>query len=260
MTKKSKYARCQGESRLKYSINKLVLFSFLILTLSLQSCTIDFNRRKIENWHKLRATAEVALVKHDYVGAQKAFEEALKIVEPIQNEPVRLAISLEELSKVCAQTSDAQLATRIFVQALMLANKRSHTPTKQLNVLESELGHCLINVGGVFSRVKAHDQAAIAYRQARVLFADVYKNSPPFSLNFSASTYLALSIDGLGTSYKERGMLKEARKAYFSLGDYNATKGLSDEFKHKLLANFRSIPDTSKEDQNKYAKMLGLYL
>src|SRR5271170_7073716 len=106
---------------------------------------MDFNRHKIENWRKLRATGEVALVKHDYAAAQKAFEEALKVVEPIDHEPVRLAISLEELSKVCLETNDIPLATSIFVQALTLANKRSRTPSKQLNVLESELGQCLVN-------------------------------------------------------------------------------------------------------------------
>jgi len=234
------------------------ILSFLIFALFLQSCTIDFNSHKIENWRKLRATGEAALAKHDYATAQKKFEEALKIVEPINHEPVRLAVSLEELSKVCLETNDIALATRIFVQALTLANKRSQTPAKQLNVLESELGECLTNVGFIFAKAKKYDQAAIAFREARVLFAEVYKNSLPIALNFSAASYLALSIDGLGTSYKELGHFKEAKQAYFSLGDYNASKGLSQEFKRKLLANFCLIPDTSKEDKDKYVQMLGL--
>jgi tetratricopeptide (TPR) repeat protein len=221
---------------------------------------MDFNRHKIENWHKLRATGEVALVKRDYVGAQKSFEEALKIVEPIHKEPVRLAVSLEELSKVCLATNDTQLATSICIQALALANKRAQTPARQLNVLESELGQCLLNTAQVFSTAKKYDQAAISFKEARTLFAEVYKNSPPISLNFSASSNVALSIDGLGTSYKELGQLKFARQAYFSLGDYNVIKGLPEEYKHKLLTDFNSIPDTSKEDKEKYAKMLGLYV
>jgi len=221
---------------------------------------MDFNRHKIENWHKLRATGEVALVKHDYAAAQKAYEEALKIVEPIHHQPVRLAVSLEELSKVCLETHDIQLATSICNQALTLANKRSQTPVNQLNVLGSELGQCLMNVGNVFAKTKKYDQAAIAFGEARALFAEVYKNSPPISLNFSAASQLALSVDGLGTSFKELGQFKGARQAYFSVGDYNVIKGLSEEFKRQLLANFCSIPDTSKEDKDKYAKMLGLYL
>jgi tetratricopeptide (TPR) repeat protein len=234
------------------------ILGFLIL--SFQACTFDINHHKIENWHKIRATGEAAMVKHDYVAAQKSFEEALKIVEPIHNEPVRLAVSLEELSRVCLETNDMQLTTNICNQAMSLANKRSQTPHKQLDVLENELGECLINIGRVYSKAKKYDQAAIAFREARALMVDVYKNSPPMLANFIAASYLAWSVDGLGTSYKELGQLKEARQAYFSVADYNVIKGLSQEYKQKLLTDFCLIPDTSKEDKEKYASTLGCSL
>lgn len=218
---------------------------------------IDFNRHKIENWYKLRATGEAACAKHDYVTARKSFEEALKIAAPIKNEPARLAITLEELSKVCLATNDLPLATSIFDQALALANKRSQTSSKQLDVIESELGQCLINVAKVFAKEKKYAQAAVAFREARALLAGVYKKSSPALPNFITATYLALSIDGLGTSYKEMGQLKEARQAYFSVKDYNLIDGLSIEVKDKLVEDFCTIPDTSQEEKEKYAATLG---
>lgn len=245
---------------MKFFTYRSSLFSICALAIALQSCTIDFNHHKIENWHKLRAIGEGAMVKHDYATAQKSFQEALNLVEPIHNEPVRLAVSLEELSRVCLETNDVEMATAIYKQALSLANKRSQTPAKQLDVLESELGECLINIGRVLTKDKKYDKAAIAFREARALFIDVYKNSPPMLANFIAASYLAWSIDGLGSSYKELGQLKEARQAYFSVANYNVIKGLSEEFKQKLLADFCAIPETTQEDKEKYASMLGCSL
>lgn len=200
------------------------------------------------------------MVKHDYAAAQKSFQEALDIAEPIHNQPVRLAVSLEEMSRLCLETNDIQLANNIYNQALALASKRAQAPHRQLEVLESELGECFINIGRVFTAAKKYDQAAIAYREARALFIDVYKNSPPLLNNYIAASYLAWAMDGLGTSYKELGQLKEARQAYFSVGDYNIVKGLASELKQKLLTDFCQIPDTTKEDKEKYAIILGCSL
>ncbi len=230
---------------------------YLSFALLLQGCTAYGDRQKIDNWHRLLATGEAALAKHDNAAAEKSFEEAVKISAPFTKEPVRLAISLEDLSKVCLATSDVRQAATICDQALALANKRTQTPARQLDVLESSLGQCLNNVAQVFAKAKKYDQSAIAFREARAIFLDLYKRTPPTLSNYIIGSYVAWTVDGLGTSYKELGQLKEARQAYLSVQDYNIIKGLSMELRGKLVAGYCQIPDTNSADKQKFADLLG---
>lgn len=239
------------------SFKQISIVSCLAVLITLQSCVYNFDRHKIENWHKLRATGEAALVKHDYENARKCFEQAVEIAEPLKNEPVRLAISLEELSKVCLETKNKDLAVEIYNKALALANKRSQTPQRQLDILENELGECLINIGQVFVADKNYSQAAICFREARALFASVFKDRAPILTNYIMTSYLAWAVDGLGTSYKELGQIKEAKQAYFSLQEYNIINGLPEEIKRRLLSDFCTIPETSEKEKQKYADILG---
>jgi len=236
------------------------IFLFITFALSLHSCSYIFQAQAIESWHQLRAAGDVAFYKHDYATAQKSFQEASKIAQSIHDQPVRLAVALEDLSKVCLATNDIEQATEICNQALELANKRSQAPKKQLEQIEESLGVCLNNVGQVFAKSKKYDQAAIAYRQARVLFVESYKRTSLAVSNFIIGSYIAWTIDGLGTSYQELGQLKQARQAYLSVRHYNIISGLSMELKEKLLADFAQIPDTGKEEKDKFASLLGCSL
>ena len=242
------------EDRQKFSIFTHVAHSYaaIICLFLLPGCNYIARKHTIENWHQLRAAGDVAYYKHDYAAAQKCFDDALKIAQSMPDQPVRLAVVLEDLSKVCLAANDVGQALIIFDQALALANKRSQAPKKQIERIEESLGPCLNNLGQVFAKAKKYEQAAIAFREARALFLDLYKLASPILVNFIIGSYLAWTIDGLGTSYKEMGQLKEARQAYFSVKDYNIIKGLSLELRQKLVNDFSKIPDTPKDEQNQY--------
>jgi tetratricopeptide (TPR) repeat protein len=244
--------------RIKSNVFTLLLVG--ILGFSLTGCVAERMRNKIESWHQLRATGEVSLDKKDYASAQKSFNDALKIAEGLNSQPVRQAISLVDLSRVCMPTDNVPLAGALTEQALSLANKRSQIPRKQSDELESELAQCLYNSAGVLAKARQYDQAAIAYREARAMFVDLYQRSPVNASNLIIGFYLAQTIDNLGISYKELGQLKEARQAYLTVKDGSIVNGIPYFLKAKLVSDFCQIPDTSRDDKQKYAVILGCKL
>lgn len=228
-----------------------------LFSLPLSACISDPGRHKIEHWHQLRATGEVSLDKQDYVSAEKSFRDALKIAEELDSQPVRKAISLSDLSRVCVAANNEPLADSLSSLALTLANQRSHVPRKQSDDLESELAQCLYNVAGVLAKSRKYDQAAIAYSEAKAMFIDLYQRSPVDASNLIIGFYLAQTIDNLGTSYKELGQLKAARQAYMTVQEGTIINGIPYFLKVKLLKDFCQIPDTSRDDKQKFAVMLG---
>ena len=242
----------------RQNINSIFLSIFVIgLSFYLTGCALDQSRHQIEIWHQLRATGKVSLDKQDYTGAEKSFKEALQIANYMRFQPVRQAVSLADLSRVCLATGDANLASNISAQSLALANKRFQAPKKQTDELESALAQCLYNTAAVLAKSKRYDQAAIAYREARTIFVDLYRRSPVNASDLLIGFYLAQTIDNLGISYKELGQLKEARQAYLSVKDGNIVQGIPYFLKVKLVNDYCQIPDTSHEDKQKYAGILG---
>lgn len=242
-------------------ISKIFPFLFLaLLNLCASGCTLESGHQKIESWHQLRAAGDVALAKHDYQTAEKSFRAALKIAETLPSQPVRQAVSLEDLSRVCLALDDKDLAATIEAQALALASKRSLAPKRQSDVLESSLAQSLNNCAAVLVKAKKYDQAAIANREARALFVDLYKRSPIMVSNLIIGSCLGQTIDNLGISYKELGQLKEARQAYLSVAEEGIVKGLPLSTKQKLLEDYCQIPDTPQKDKVKYAAILGCML
>jgi len=240
--------------------NKSSIFLLsLILGLSfyLCACTSEQSRQQIEGWHQLRATGKVSLDKQDYSGAEKSFKAALKIADDMGFQPIREAVSLADLSRVCLATDNVSLAATVSARALTLAHKRFQARKKQTDELQSALAQCLYNTAAVLAKAKRYDQSAISYREARNMFVDLYARSPVNTSDLLVGFYLAQTIDNLGISYKELGQLKEARQAYLSVEDNRIVEGIPYFLKVKLVNDYCQIPDTSKEDKQKYAAILG---
>jgi tetratricopeptide (TPR) repeat protein len=245
----------------KQNCSSIFFFSFAVgLSLFLNACVLEPARHKIQHWHQLRATGQVSLDKQDYLAAEKSFKEALKIAEEFRNQPVRQAISLADLSRVCMATDNVDLSLAVNAQALTLANKRSQAPKKQSDQLESELAQCLYNTAGVLAKAKKYDQAAIAYSEAKAIFIDLYQRSPVNASNLIIGFYLAQTIDNLGISYKELGQLKAARQAYLTVKEGEIVQGIPYFLKVKLVKDFCQIPDTPRDDKQNYAATLGCTL
>jgi tetratricopeptide (TPR) repeat protein len=245
----------------KQNTSNILLFVLVaVVGFYLNACTFEQTHHKVERWHQLRATGQVSLDKHDYQAAEKSFKEALKIAQQLRSQPIRQAVSLEDLSRVCLATGNVDLASAVSAQALALANKRSLAPKKQTDELESALAQCLYNSAAVLAKAKKYDQSAIAYREARAIFIDLYKRSPVNASNLIIGCYLAQTIDNLGISYKELGQLKEARQAYLSAKEDSIVQGLPFFLKVKLVKDYCQIPDTPREDKQQYAAKLGCTL
>jgi tetratricopeptide (TPR) repeat protein len=235
-------------------------FIFILLCLCifyLNACGGEQGHEKIERWHQLRATGKISFDKNDYPAAEKSFKEALKIAQEFRFQPVRQAVSLADLSRLCLATDNVELSANISAQALSLANKRSQAPKKQSDELESELAQCLFNTATVLAKAKKFDQAAIAFGEARAIFVDLYRRSPVNASNLIIGFYLAQTIDNLGISYKELGQLKAARQAYWTAGEDGVAQGVPYFLKVKLVKDYCLIPDTDREDKRKYASTLG---
>ncbi len=242
----------------KFAVNLLIFFLLSSLTFNLYGCSAIRYKQQIETWHELRAKGDAAMGKRDFATAEKSFLEALKIAEPIHSQPIREAVSLHDLSKVCLATSDVDQAVSISAQALALANQRTKAPAKQVDAIESSLAQCLSNVGQVLAQAKKYDQAAISYREARAMFVDLYQRSKMMiSSNYIIGSHLAQVVDGLGTSYRELGQLKEARQAYLSITENGIARGLPSMLRDKLADHFCQIPDTSTSEMKNYAAKLG---
>ena len=244
----------------KVKYNNFIALIVVIVSFCLNACSLESSRQKIDSWHQLRATGKASLDKQDYAGAEKSFKDALSIAQQLNFQPVRQAVSLADLSRVCLATDNIALASNISAQALGLANKRSQIPKKQSDQFESELAQCLYNTAAVLAKAKKYDEAAIAYGEAKAIFIDLYKRSAVNASNLIIGFYLAQTIDNLGISYKELGQLKRARQAYWTAGEDGVAQAVPYFLKEKLVKDYCAIPDTDKLDKQKYAAALGCTL
>ncbi|PWT97085.1 MAG: hypothetical protein C5B53_08540 [Candidatus Melainabacteria bacterium] len=219
------------------------------------SCSL-FDTDKSRSWHAFRSSGEAAILKEDWSGAKTSFQSALKEVESLPDESMRVAISLKDLSSVCLHEDDNKLADRLSNRALQLLDRPALAGTDPNTLFtQRELGQALINLGDYyFKRVKDFDQALLLYSKAEAIFEGLVRHHETSSVNCIAGYHLACSLTGAGRAYAALQKEKEATQVYGKALDPELLPAIPEVARRQLVLAYAELPQLAPAEAADYAK------
>jgi tetratricopeptide (TPR) repeat protein len=229
--------------------------SLLLSLLTFCSCSY-FDTDKARSWHAFRSTGEAAALKEDWAGAKTSFQSALKEVESLPNETMRVAISLKDLSSVCLHEIDNKLADRLANRALLLLDKPALSGNDSNDLFtQRELGQALNNLGDYYlKQVKDFDQALLLYSKAETLFEGLVRHHQSGSFDCIGGYHLANSLIGSGRAYAALQKEKEAAQTYLKALDPELLPAIPEVARRQLVTAYAELPQLAPGEAADYAK------
>lgn len=225
----------------------------------LASCTL-FDSNRVRSWHAFRSSGQAALLKDDYSGARISFQAALHEVSSLPNETLRVAVSLKDLSSICANLKDTKLAEKVADKAVASIEKsRQLTSPEQTTFAQNELGQALNNIGDFYlKQVRDFEKAATLYAKAEILFEDIIKRHSNDAPNCFAGYHLAKSLLGLGQSLSASKNQREAANIYSKAASPEFFNSIPEVTRRQLVAAYAELPQIPDAQKAEFAAKLGM--